>query len=158
LGPTLEISILGCSRRYLLSAVQGDIYSRLFKEISTLGCSRRYLLSAVQGDIYSRLFKEISTLGCSRRYLLSAVQGDIYSRLFKEISTLGCSRRYLLSAVQVHTTTHCMFNREQHWVPHLLIAALGIYHVKVYTLKVKILKYHNKNVDIKISAHDTFLE
>jgi hypothetical protein len=65
LGPTLEISILGCSRRYLLSAVQGDIYSRLFKEISTLGCSRRYLLSAVQGDIYSRLFKEISTLGCS---------------------------------------------------------------------------------------------
>jgi hypothetical protein len=50
LGPTLEISILGCSRRYLLSAVQGDIYSRLFKEISTLGCSRRYLLSAVQGD------------------------------------------------------------------------------------------------------------
>jgi hypothetical protein len=35
---------------------------------------------------------------------------------------------YLLSVVQVHTTTHCMFYREQHWAPHVLRPALSTYN------------------------------
>jgi hypothetical protein len=30
------------------------------------------------------------------------------------------AKSYILSVVRVHTTTHCMFYREQHRTPHLL--------------------------------------
>jgi hypothetical protein len=124
IGPPLELSTVGCSSTHnnTLQVLQrtigphaGVIYWRFFKYT-------QQHTAVLQRTIYCRLFKYIQQHAAVLQRTIGPHAGVIYCRLFKYTQqyTAGFTENnwaprwsYLLSVFQVHTTTHCMFYREQ---------------------------------------------
>ena len=98
------LSIISLSRRWVLSASQGNEYYQPLKENSIISLFRKWVLSASPGNEYYQPLQEVSIISLSRRWVLSASSGNEYYQPLQEISIISLFRKSIISLLNKLST------------------------------------------------------